>query len=84
MTTLALLDPSGHKRKIRVRGGYVRSPLCGGAPMRAWIRGIIRRHLIADDPAPDYSRLDHLDGLPAEPFEPGQGPNDPDERGDHG
>ncbi len=55
--------------------------------MRAWIRRTIRRHLIADDPNPDYSRLDNLDGLTAERFEPSQGPNDRDERDeceDHG
>jgi hypothetical protein len=33
----------------------------------AWFRTFIRRHLIADDPAPEYSRLDHHDGLKATP-----------------
>jgi hypothetical protein len=33
----------------------------------SWFRTFIRRHLIADDTAPQYSRLDHLDGLTATP-----------------
>ncbi|MET1086949.1 MAG: hypothetical protein ABWY04_07495 [Arthrobacter sp.] len=33
----------------------------------SWIRTFIRRHLIADDTAPQYSRLDQLDGRTAMP-----------------
>lgn len=33
--------------------------------MRAWFGRMIRRHLIADDPWPEYSRLDRQDGRPA-------------------
>jgi hypothetical protein len=33
----------------------------------SWFRSFIRRHLIADDTAPQYSRLDQLDGLTATP-----------------
>lgn len=31
--------------------------------MIAWLSTFVRRHLIADDPWPQYSRLDHADGL---------------------
>ena len=31
--------------------------------MSAWIRRVIRRHMIAHDTNPTYSHLDHLDGL---------------------
>lgn len=31
--------------------------------MMAWLRTWVQRHLIADDPVPQYSRLDHADGL---------------------
>ena len=33
----------------------------------SWFRTFIRRHLIADETAPEYSRLDQLDGLKATP-----------------
>lgn len=28
------------------------------------VRGFLERHIVADDPCPEYSRLDRLDGLP--------------------
>lgn len=31
--------------------------------MIAWLSTFVRRHLIADDPWPQYSHLDHVDGL---------------------
>ena len=31
--------------------------------MIAWLSTFVRRHLIADDPWPQYSHLDHADGL---------------------
>lgn len=31
---------------------------------RAWITGVLERHgWLADDPNPEYSRLDRMDGL---------------------
>ena len=89
---VAPLDPSVDERKIRPRGGPIRSPLHSGAPMRAWIRTMLRRHLIADDPLPKYSRLDQLDGLPEAPARaqeadrlgPDQERPDTCEREDHG
>lgn len=33
------------------------------ARLRAALAGWVARHIIADDPAPEYSRLDRLDGL---------------------
>jgi hypothetical protein len=82
-TVARTIARTGHKRKIRATG-TIKSPLSQGAPMRAWIRRMIRRHLIADDPHPEHSRLDNLDGLPPERFEPGQGPNDRDDREERG
>lgn len=34
------------------------------ARAKAWIRAWVARNIIADDPSPEYSRLDRLDGLP--------------------
>jgi hypothetical protein len=31
--------------------------------MKTWLAALIARRLIADDPHPEYSRLDRLDGL---------------------
>jgi hypothetical protein len=36
--------------------------------MIAWLRTFVRGHLIADDPWPQYSRLDQLDGLSETPL----------------
>ena len=36
--------------------------------MIAWFRTFVRRHLIADDPWPQYSRLDQVDGLSETPL----------------
>ncbi|MFF2032511.1 hypothetical protein [Arthrobacter sp. NPDC058192] len=33
----------------------------------SWFRSFIRRHLVADDAATQYSRLDHFDGLKETP-----------------
>lgn len=33
----------------------------------SWFRRFIRQHLMADDPTPEYSRLDHHDGLQEKP-----------------
>lgn len=48
----------------------------------SWVRRFIRQHLIADDPAPEYSRLDYPDGLQNMPtqepgsVQPARGPAD--------
>jgi len=31
--------------------------------MKSWLASFITRHLIGDDPYPQYSRLDRMDGL---------------------
>ncbi|MDQ0822978.1 hypothetical protein QFZ79_000717 [Arthrobacter sp. V4I6] len=36
--------------------------------MIAWVRTFVRRHLIADDPWPQYSHLDQVDGLSETPL----------------
>lgn len=59
----------------------------------SWFRAFIRRHIVADDPAPRYSRLDHLDrlheGVPhaggqGDPVCPDELPDEQEEREDQG
>lgn len=54
----------------------------------SWVRRFIRQHLIADDPAPEYWRLDYPDGLQNMPtqepgsVQPARGPADSEPRRD--